>query len=344
MPKQKPAIKEENENSTSEGVTSSSLGEQLIPNAEPNGDTIPKAWAISTYDSLQPKTRPDISADRTQLNGASFFIESGIDTDVRTATSAAQKTSWGHYNMNGDNNEEEEIEMFSDTERKIIRGTIAIPYTAKKKVFMVYICGGYQDTYPERNALFTKSFPELYVYFKQRDIEFRMFDLRWGLKDGISNDHVMTSLHMKTLQKCQTEGHTAFFCFLGQKYDQLNVPATLPKESFEKISAVLEAMKMTAAKQKLNGINGIGPNGTEDILPSGKDDIIDENSSNQISPTNETPTADTTAPKGQDDKDMFDAPQKKTSQKYEKDFSLLTQWYKLDENTRPHVYRLQAIR
>ncbi|XP_066429582.1 uncharacterized protein [Eleutherodactylus coqui] len=323
-----------------------SLGDQRAPSTlldedqEPNRET--RTRTSSTYDTPQAENTnlmPLQEGEQSNGNAERFFRCNG--SGVWDEFSAMEKLPRDLQNSYEDSIEDDEFERFSHTEHKIIRGHINIPYTARKKVFMVYICGGYQDSYPERNALFVKCYPDLYIYFKEKGIEFRMFDLRWGLKDGVSNDHVMASLHLKILQECQDSGHTAFFCIVGQKCDQMTIPAFLAKETFEEIKSFLETIKATA-KQKV--LDAAGLTGSDDS--SGKDrrtnesdhqqDAADENSAHSTSDAEDLL-------QDPDDKDMFEPSQKKLSLKYEQDLALLTHWFKLDENCVPSVYRLQTI-
>ncbi|KAM4053505.1 uncharacterized protein ACNLHF_006156 isoform 2-T2 [Anomaloglossus baeobatrachus] len=291
------------------------------------------AWTLSTYDTAQAEnTNHEPLQKAEMLDGNAFSADA---ENVFTGNgSVVWKESSGELQHRYIDNFENEDERFSDDEIKIIRGCINIPYTARKKVFMVYICGGYQDSHPERNALFVKCYPDLYIYFKEKGIEFHMYDLRWGLKDGVSNDHVMPSLHIKTLQKCQDSGHTAFFCFVGQKYDQMIIPAILTRETFEGIKSLLETIKATSKQKARTDDSSVKDGRTPNELDH-QQDAADE------TPTLET--SDTEAVQDPDEKDMFESTHKNMSLKYDRDLALLTQWFKLDENCVPAVYRLQTI-
>ncbi|XP_069600190.1 NACHT domain- and WD repeat-containing protein 1-like [Ranitomeya imitator] len=290
-------------------------------------------WTLSAYNTTQAE-----NTNHEPLQKGGTVDENASSTAVENFFSGNGSGIWNESSGDLQNgyidNIEDEAERFSDDERKIIRGSINIPYTARKKVFMVYICGGYQDSHPERNALFVKSYPDLYIYFKERGIAFHMFDLRWGLKDGVSNDHVLPSLHIKTLQECQDSGHTAFFCFVGQKYDQMTMPAILEKEIFEGIKSLLETIKTTAKQKALTDDSSVkdGRTPNESDL---QQDATDEMSTHE--------TSDAENIRDPEEKDMFESTHKKLSLKYDRDLLLLTQWFKLDENCVPSVYRLQTI-
>ncbi|XP_072262219.1 uncharacterized protein [Pyxicephalus adspersus] len=105
-------------------------------------------------------------------------------------------------------------------------------------------------------------------------------------------------------------------------------------------------MKLEAAKQKLGGTNGNYSTGGDETLPSEKDNGASLDSPSQQNSTEVKTLADAaniTISKDQDEKDLFDPIQKKTYPKYDKDLALLNQWFKLDENVIPSLYRLQAI-
>lgn len=106
-------------------------------------------------------------------------------------------------------------------------------------------------------------------------------------------------------------------------------------------------MKLSEAKKKLGGTNGMDSTDVEEVLPSVKDDGTSSESPSQQNSAEDKPTVDSAnipTSKDQDEKDLFDPNLKKASLTYNRDLSLLNQWFKLDENAVPSVYRIQPIR
>ncbi|XP_029438114.1 NACHT and WD repeat domain-containing protein 2-like isoform X2 [Rhinatrema bivittatum] len=293
-----------------------------------------------------------VAGMKVEYSGGVGKLNSGV---VETALPASQ-------NKSGDleNNELREPSTGGDIKGDVIRGHINSPCSPKKRVFVVYICGGYQDLKPERNALFEKAYPELYTYCKQRGFDFRMYDLRWGLDNGVSNDHKMASLHLKTLKECQKSGQSHFFFFIGQKHDYPVVPVTLLKADFEAIKDVVERMRLEAVKQKKIASNLTHDGGTDEPSMNMNADINLDYNQTTIKPNIpeaensdlKTSIADTnynSKPKsnrGSDEYHYIAIPQlkqNKTAITYDKEMNLLSQWYRMDDNCVPTVYKLQPI-
>ncbi|KAM8939444.1 uncharacterized protein RCH25_053088 [Pelodytes ibericus] len=331
--RQKPAEQGAGNNS---GTVSGSTNENLIPikdHPEPFRRTNVNAWTVSTYDNKCTE-----SSLNDGIHGHVYSLSA--DTAEESANGRDEYRCFDMEKAPPDKSGKaveqagNDLHPLSDTEGKIIKGHISLPYTAQKRVFMTYICGGYQDSQPERNALFETAYPNLYVYFKGRSFDFRMFDLRRGLNDSISNNHIMPTLHLKTLQKCQELGQTAFFCFLGQKHDRITIPDTLSQEVFEAIKSIMEIIKQNAGIQKQNDSSVVGLAGEGD---HSSDTEISDNIAEQDNPNPNQVV------NGTDDKGMFETTSKRSSLKYDKDLGVLSQWYRLDENSIPSVYRLQPI-
>nr|XP_046237616.1 NACHT domain- and WD repeat-containing protein 1-like isoform X2 [Scatophagus argus] len=114
------------------------------------------------------------------------------------------------------------------------------PSHDEEKRFMVYICGGYQDTVAERSVLMENVYPRVYLYCKQRGYDFQMVDLRLGVGSPVSEHHDTVELHVENLQRCQKTLGPNFIVFVGQKYEVRSLPSTIPREAFEAIVRVVE--------------------------------------------------------------------------------------------------------
>ena len=59
------------------------------------------------------------------------------------------------------------------------------------------------DTAEERNALMASVYPNLKSFCRKLGYEFQVVDMRWGVRDEATDDHLTVELCMKELRKCQ---------------------------------------------------------------------------------------------------------------------------------------------
>ncbi len=59
------------------------------------------------------------------------------------------------------------------------------------------------DTKHERNALMTRVYPRLKEFCKSKGYEFQVVDMRWGVRDESTADHMTTTLCMQEIKACQ---------------------------------------------------------------------------------------------------------------------------------------------
>ena len=61
----------------------------------------------------------------------------------------------------------------------------------------------HSDTSVERNTLMERVYPRLKSYCQERGYEFQVVDMRWGVRDESTDDHMTTELCMRELRACQ---------------------------------------------------------------------------------------------------------------------------------------------
>lgn len=59
------------------------------------------------------------------------------------------------------------------------------------------------DTAVERNALMSKVFPKLKSLCQNEGYEMQIVDMRWGVRDEMTDDHMTNALCMRELELCQ---------------------------------------------------------------------------------------------------------------------------------------------
>ena len=59
------------------------------------------------------------------------------------------------------------------------------------------------DTFVERNTLMERVYPRLKSFCQERGYDFQVVDMRWGVRDESTDDHMTTELCMRELRACQ---------------------------------------------------------------------------------------------------------------------------------------------
>ncbi|KAG5844984.1 hypothetical protein ANANG_G00133960 [Anguilla anguilla] len=233
------------------------------------------------------------------------------------------------------------------TTSDIIRGNVTLPCCARKRRFMIYICGGYKDTVAERTALVEKAYPPLYVYCKQRGYDLRMLDLRRGVEDAITDRNDTAALHVEALRECQeAQGHL-FFLFTGQKHEVQTLPLSMSTEEFEAVLDVLEKEKQDLSKRRQMSLSELGLESQSSFAVSDTSSFASELGQSQTDSA-ESSTLLSASEVSQnsltDDEEVGATPLGiRCWADADKDQNLLRMCYRLDENCLPPVYCLLPV-
>jgi len=129
---------------------------------------------------------------------------------------------------------------------KILRGEledVARKYVLheEKRIVSFLLSSTFTDTESERNLLIADVVPYLHEYARQRGFEFRLAEMRWGIREEASSAHQTSEICMAELERCQRESQGFSYVFLGcQKYGFRPFPAKIPEAIFEQVLDVME--------------------------------------------------------------------------------------------------------
>ena len=77
----------------------------------------------------------------------------------------------------------------------------------------------------ERNTLMEYVYPKIKEYCREKHgLEYQVVDMRWGVRDEMTDEHMTTALCMNELRGCQKYSMGPNFIYFGaQKYSVFNI-------------------------------------------------------------------------------------------------------------------------
>ena len=127
----------------------------------------------------------------------------------------------------------------TDLDTEILRGDITTDVCDHvlreiKRIISFLLSSTFTDTELERNLLIDDAVPYLEDFARMRGFEFRLVEMRWGIREDASRSHRTSEICMAELERCQRESQGLSYVFLAcQKYGFRPFPAKIPDYIFK---------------------------------------------------------------------------------------------------------------
>ncbi|XP_038054567.1 NACHT domain- and WD repeat-containing protein 1-like [Patiria miniata] len=131
----------------------------------------------------------------------------------------------------------------ADAERVVLFGDLSVQLPRQRsKVVRIFTSSTFTDTSTERNALMRETYPRLKDYCKfNHGLEFQVIDMRWGVRDEATDDHMTGQLCMAEIAACQRLSvGPNFVTFLCQKYGYRPFPPKIENDEFKILRQTLD--------------------------------------------------------------------------------------------------------
>uniref|UniRef100_A0A0N4ZF20 NACHT domain-containing protein n=1 Tax=Parastrongyloides trichosuri TaxID=131310 RepID=A0A0N4ZF20_PARTI len=209
---------------------------------------------------LNNKKKVKIEFDPTKLNKEDvynvgiFKVHKGSDIWACNSLSKSSKGKLSHtteqdmFLQNIEKaNQQTQDETIEDKEIRIIYDKVHkglfdnIPSPASK-IVRVFTSSTFTDTSLERNMLMEEVYPNLKKYCREmHGLDFQVVDMRWGVRDEATDDHMTTKLCLNEIKNCQKISlGPNFVVFLCQKYGYRPIPSEILSTEFEILKKVLK--------------------------------------------------------------------------------------------------------
>ncbi|XP_004923513.1 NACHT and WD repeat domain-containing protein 2 [Bombyx mori] len=125
----------------------------------------------------------------------------------------------------------------------IFGGSLKSLPPVSSKIVRIFTSSTFTDTTMERNTLMAKCYPRIKDYCREKHgLEFQVVDMRWGVRDEATDDHMTTELCMREIKNCQRLSMGPnFVVFLGQKYGYRPIPTYVLSSELQMLREELAA-------------------------------------------------------------------------------------------------------
>ncbi|PAA84392.1 hypothetical protein BOX15_Mlig005707g1 [Macrostomum lignano] len=123
----------------------------------------------------------------------------------------------------------------------VFRGSLDDLPAMPSKIVRIFTSSTFTDTGVERNSLMERVYPKIKEYCREKHgLEFQVVDMRWGVRDEATDDHMTTELCLREIKTCQRVSvGPNFVVLLGQKYGYRPVPTLIDAQEFDMIVAAV---------------------------------------------------------------------------------------------------------
>eukprot|EP01103_Thecamoeba_quadrilineata_P016414 TRINITY_DN5482_c0_g1_i1.p1 TRINITY_DN5482_c0_g1~~TRINITY_DN5482_c0_g1_i1.p1 ORF type:complete len:1835 (+),score=369.73 TRINITY_DN5482_c0_g1_i1:132-5507(+) len=116
--------------------------------------------------------------------------------------------------------------------KSVLMGDFSVTAT-KPKIVRIFTSSTFTDTEYERNMLMKDVYPFLRGLCQKFGYEFQVVDMRWGIRDQSTLDHLTSDLCIREIISCQdTSMGVNFVTFLGDKYGYRIFPNQIDSKDF----------------------------------------------------------------------------------------------------------------
>ncbi|KAL5015965.1 hypothetical protein ScPMuIL_005554 [Solemya velum] len=120
------------------------------------------------------------------------------------------------------------------SEDQILCGNVSTECPPTAKIVRIFTSSTFTDTMHERNALMETTYPRLKQFCQKRGYEFQVVDMRWGVREEATDDHMGLELCIKELQLCQKlSTGPNFVTLLSHKYGYRLFPRQVLATEFD---------------------------------------------------------------------------------------------------------------